>query len=53
MKHVVGQGSGGMVYIPRFIEIGTDVQAILRCCLSNLEAVMLVLLTGGNHETGS
>jgi hypothetical protein len=29
-------GSGGMIYVPSFMKIGTGVQAILRFCLRNL-----------------
>jgi uncharacterized protein YraI len=28
--------SGGMIYIPSFIKIGSGIQAVLRFCLSNL-----------------
>jgi hypothetical protein len=35
------------IYTLNFIKIGTGVQAILQYCLSNLKAVMLVLLMRG------
>jgi hypothetical protein len=30
MKDTIEMGSGGVVYIPSFIKVGTGVQAILR-----------------------
>jgi uncharacterized protein YraI len=39
-------GSGGMIYIPLFINIGTGVQTILRFCLSTLKGCN-VDITGG------
>jgi hypothetical protein len=29
MKYAVGMASGGMIYIPRFIKIGSDIQKLL------------------------
>jgi hypothetical protein len=37
MMYAVDMGSGGMVYIPSFMKIGTSVEAILRFCLRNLK----------------
>jgi hypothetical protein len=37
MKFAVEMGSGGMIYIPSFMKIGTDVEATLRFRLSSLE----------------
>jgi hypothetical protein len=37
MKCVVEIGLGGMIYIQSFMKIGAGVQAILRCCFSNLK----------------
>jgi hypothetical protein len=37
MKCAVETSSGGMIYIPLFIKIGTGVQAILRFCIRNLK----------------
>jgi hypothetical protein len=36
MKYTDEMGSGGMIYILRFMKIGTGVQAILRFSLRNL-----------------
>jgi hypothetical protein len=41
--YIVEMASYGMIYLPNFMKIGTDVQVILRFCLSNL--------TGGNVIT--
>jgi hypothetical protein len=30
MKHAVEMGSGAMIYIPRFIKIGSDIQKFIR-----------------------
>jgi hypothetical protein len=43
----VEMASCGMVSVPRFVKIGTGVQARLIFCYINLSAVMLVLLVGG------
>jgi hypothetical protein len=37
MKCTVETGSGGMIYVPNFMEIGTDVKVILRFCFTNLK----------------
>jgi hypothetical protein len=44
MIYVVEVGSGGMIYLPSFMKIGTGVQAILRNLLIYLRGLMLVLL---------
>jgi hypothetical protein len=36
MEYVVEMASCGMIYIPSFMKISTDAQAILRFCLKNL-----------------
>jgi hypothetical protein len=36
MKYTVEMASCGMIYIPSYMKIGTDIQAILRCLLRNL-----------------
>jgi hypothetical protein len=36
MMYAVKIGSGGMIYVPSFMKIGTGVQAILMFCLRNL-----------------
>jgi hypothetical protein len=46
----VEMASCDMIYIQSFIKISRGVQAILRFCLSNVNAVMLVLLMEWNHE---
>jgi hypothetical protein len=38
--------SCGMIYIPSFMEIGTDVQAVLRFRLSSLKAVNVGIIVG-------
>jgi hypothetical protein len=35
MKYTVEMASGGMIYIPSFMQIGTSVQAILRFWFRN------------------
>jgi hypothetical protein len=47
MKYAIEMALCGIIYIPSFMKFGAGVQAILRFCLRNLEAVMLVLLMGG------
>jgi hypothetical protein len=37
MKRAVEIGSGVMICIQSFMNVGTGIQAILRFCLSNLE----------------
>jgi hypothetical protein len=37
MMYAVEMGSGGMIYLPSFMKIGTGIQAILWFCLSNLK----------------
>jgi hypothetical protein len=39
-------GSDGMIYIQRFMKIGTDVQAILGFCLSNLKGCKVGITDG-------
>jgi hypothetical protein len=46
MKYAVDMASDSMIYIPSFMKTGTDIQAILRFCLSKFKAVLLVLLMG-------
>jgi hypothetical protein len=46
MKHVTEMGSGGMIYILSFMKIGTDVQEILRFCLSNLRGCKVGITNG-------
>jgi uncharacterized protein YraI len=36
MKYAVEMGSGGMMYIPSFMMIGTGVRAIVKLCLRNM-----------------
>jgi ethanolamine ammonia-lyase small subunit len=43
MLYAVEMASCSMIYIPSLTKTDTGVQAILRFCLSNLNAVMLVL----------
>jgi hypothetical protein len=47
MKCTVKTGQGGMINIQGSIKTGTDVEGVLRFCLRNLKAVMLVLLVEG------
>jgi hypothetical protein len=51
MKYTIEMASCGMTYIPSFKKTGTDIQAILRFCLSNFKPVLLVLV-GGIYEVG-
>jgi hypothetical protein len=39
-------GSGGMIYIPSFIKIGTSVEAILRFCLRHLRGCNICIADG-------
>jgi hypothetical protein len=50
MMYAVEMASCGMIYLLSFMTIGTGVQVILRFCLINLRAVMLVLLKGGIYK---
>jgi hypothetical protein len=36
MEYAIEMASCGMMYIPRFMKIGADIQAILRLCLRSL-----------------
>jgi hypothetical protein len=47
---VVEMASGGMIYIPSFMKISTDAQAILRFCLKNLRGCSVGFLMGGIYE---
>jgi hypothetical protein len=38
MIYTVEMASCGVIYLPSFMKIGTGIQAILRFCLSNLNA---------------
>jgi hypothetical protein len=38
MKCTVEMGSGGIIHIPSFMEIGKGVEGISRLCLSSLKA---------------
>jgi hypothetical protein len=42
----VEMASCGLIYIPSFMEIGTDVQAILRFSLSSLKVVNVRVIVG-------
>jgi hypothetical protein len=46
MQYAVETPSGGMMYIPNFMKICTDVQAILRFCLSNLRRCNAGIIDG-------
>jgi uncharacterized protein YraI len=46
MKCTVEMGSGGMIYSPSFMKIGTGVQAILRFCLSNFSGCKVGITDG-------
>jgi hypothetical protein len=46
MMYAVEMGPDGMTHIPNFMKPCTDVQAILRFCLSNLKGYN-VGITGG------
>jgi hypothetical protein len=39
-------GSGGMIYVPRFMKTYTGVQAILRFCLRNLRGCNVGITDG-------
>jgi hypothetical protein len=46
MKDAVEMASCGMIYIPSFMKIGTDVQAILRFSLTNLRGCNVDITDG-------
>jgi hypothetical protein len=46
MKYTAEMASGGMIYVPCFIKIGTGVQAILRLCFRNVRGYN-ISITGG------
>jgi hypothetical protein len=46
MMHAIEMGSGGMIYIQRFMKIGTGVQAILRFYLRNLRGCNVGITDG-------
>jgi hypothetical protein len=46
MKYGLEMGSGGMICLPSFMNIGRGIPAILRFALAIKKAVMLVLLGG-------
>jgi uncharacterized protein YraI len=39
-------GSGGIIYIPSFMKIGTGVQALLRFCLRNFRGCNVGITDG-------
>jgi hypothetical protein len=41
-------GSGGIIYIPCFMKIGTGVKGILRLCLNNLRGCDIGITDGRN-----
>jgi hypothetical protein len=45
MKYAVKIGSRGMIYLPSVINVGIDVQAILKFCLRNFVGIIY-----GNFE---
>jgi hypothetical protein len=47
MKYAVEIASCSMIYLTSFMNICAGVRALLRFCLRNLKAEMLVLLMGG------
>jgi hypothetical protein len=51
MKYTVDMGSGGMIYIPSFMMIGSDIQVILRFCLSNLGGCNVYFTDGRDLRT--
>jgi uncharacterized protein YraI len=46
MKNAIEMASGGMIYIPNFMKIGTGVQATLRFCLKNLRGCNVDVTAG-------
>jgi hypothetical protein len=46
MKCTVETRSGGKIYGPSFMKIGTDVQAMLRFCLRNLRGCNIGITDG-------
>jgi hypothetical protein len=44
--YAIEMGSGGMIYLPSFMKTGTEVQAILRICLTNLKGCNLGVSDG-------
>jgi hypothetical protein len=50
MKYPVEMPLGGIIYISSFMKTGKGVHTILRFCLNNILAVMLLLLMGGFYE---
>jgi hypothetical protein len=50
MKYVIEISSGGMIYIPNFMMIGSGIQIILSILPQQFEAAVLILLMGGIYE---
>jgi hypothetical protein len=48
--YVTEMFSDGVLYLPSFMRIGKDVQAILRFCLSNMNCCVLLTGVGGIYE---
>jgi hypothetical protein len=48
MKYAVEIASCGMIYVPRFMKIGTGIQAILRFGLRNLRGYNFCTTDGRN-----
>jgi hypothetical protein len=42
----IEMASGGMIYVPSFMEIYTGIQAILRLCLRNLRGCDVCIIDG-------
>jgi hypothetical protein len=53
MKYAVEMGSGGMIYIPRFIKFGSDIQKLIRWGYTHRQQddVISVLLFFQNKES--
>jgi hypothetical protein len=48
MRYIVELASDGMIYIPSFMKIGTDIEGILRFCFSNLKGCNIGVTDGSN-----
>jgi hypothetical protein len=46
VNHGVEMALYSMIYVPSFMKIGTDIQAVLRFCLSNLRGCNVGVTNG-------
>jgi hypothetical protein len=44
--YTVEMGSGGMIYIPNLMKLGTGIQAIIRFCIRHLRSYTIGITDG-------